>query len=548
LVLPKRAAVFQSIVNMKLLKKRADVAKKNLVLITSEPGLMPLAGSVGLYVAKTLQSKPEIPSIPAAADLPEDADEAIPLAGAAFDPKQDADKPVGELADQTPPSTVNAGQMPEETVELDNTADTATAAGAGGKDVAAMAADGAAGKAGKKGKDKKLRVPNFNRFRLVLMLSLLILVALIIGWIVANRVLPKATVTIQTNTSNVNSSLTPTLDTTAGSVDPNSQIVPAKVEQLQKTYTAQTSASGKKNEGNKASGSVTMTAQECGTPVQPDDVKAGSGVSANGLTFITGQDASFNFSSISNGCINFTSSPTDITAQNGGTQFNVTDGTNFTVAGRSDVSASGSTSGGTDNIVTVVQQSDIDSAKAQAEKGIDKDALKSQLQQSLQGDGDYAMTATFNTGAPQTTVSAKVGDQVSNVTYTENVTYTMFGAKQSDLKLLIAGNVDQQIDTAKQTIQDYGLNGADITVPNPGNSSKVQINMQVTSVIGPHLNQAQLKTAIAGKKSGDASDIIKANPGVQKVSVKFSPFWVDTVPKNSAKVTFKFEKASSNGG
>src|SRR5687767_6301854 len=64
LVLPKRAAVFQSIVNMKLLKRTADDAKKHLVLITSEAGLLPLAGAVGVHVAKSLQSKPEIPDAP----------------------------------------------------------------------------------------------------------------------------------------------------------------------------------------------------------------------------------------------------------------------------------------------------------------------------------------------------------------------------------------------------------------------------------------------------------------------------------------------------
>ena len=42
LVLPKRAAVFQSIVNMKLLKRAAEEAQKNIVLITSEVGLLPL--------------------------------------------------------------------------------------------------------------------------------------------------------------------------------------------------------------------------------------------------------------------------------------------------------------------------------------------------------------------------------------------------------------------------------------------------------------------------------------------------------------------------
>src|SRR5580693_8910099 len=64
LVLPKRATVFQSVVNMKLLKRAADAEKKNAVLITSEAGLLPLAGIAGVHVAKTLTSKPEIPLPP----------------------------------------------------------------------------------------------------------------------------------------------------------------------------------------------------------------------------------------------------------------------------------------------------------------------------------------------------------------------------------------------------------------------------------------------------------------------------------------------------
>ena len=41
LVLPKRATMLQSSVNMKLLKKAADKAHKQLVLITSEASLLP---------------------------------------------------------------------------------------------------------------------------------------------------------------------------------------------------------------------------------------------------------------------------------------------------------------------------------------------------------------------------------------------------------------------------------------------------------------------------------------------------------------------------
>src|SRR3989344_5889706 len=66
LVLPKRAAVLQSIVNMKLLKREAEDGKKNIVLITSEAALLPLAGAAGLHVAKTLNTKPAIPPSPKA--------------------------------------------------------------------------------------------------------------------------------------------------------------------------------------------------------------------------------------------------------------------------------------------------------------------------------------------------------------------------------------------------------------------------------------------------------------------------------------------------
>src|SRR5438445_133951 len=95
LVLPKRAGVFQSIVNMKLLKRAADESKKNLALITTEAGLLPLAGAAGIHVAKTLTSKPEIPAGPAAFD---EAEEAVDEEAATVELPLDANKPVGELS------------------------------------------------------------------------------------------------------------------------------------------------------------------------------------------------------------------------------------------------------------------------------------------------------------------------------------------------------------------------------------------------------------------------------------------------------------------
>src|ERR1039458_1087201 len=98
LVLPKRATVFQSIVNMKLLKKRAEKDSKNIVLVTSDMGLFPMAGVVGLRVAKNLQDKPFLPLAPSKqsdtvvnvdANTDTDSEET---------PQIDKSKTVGELA------------------------------------------------------------------------------------------------------------------------------------------------------------------------------------------------------------------------------------------------------------------------------------------------------------------------------------------------------------------------------------------------------------------------------------------------------------------
>lgn len=558
LVLPKRATVFQSIVNMKLLKHRADTAKKHLVLITSEAGLMPLAGAVGLHVAPTLQSRPEVPVNPVSADLPEDKaideDDAVSVDDGDFDPKKESVKSVGELAKAgEAPGVIAGSQMPEETIELDNSEDEG---GSDDKptDIAALAAAGSAGKGGgkKKGnKDKKLRVPNFDKFRLKFIIAGVLLVLLIVAWIVANNVLPKAVITIKTATSTVNTSLTPTLSTTATSVDTSTQVIPAVSQQVQKPYSQQVAATGQQNNGQKATGQVMMVAQECAPNLGTTFVvPAGTGLSANGLTFITQSDTKFDGNpkhivGSSGSCNNYeANSPTNVQAQSGGSQYNISQGT-FTVAGFSNVTASVSIAiaGGTDSIQTIVQQSDIDSATQKLTSQIDKNAIKTQLQQALTSAGEFPITDSFTATNPTPTVSPAVGTQSSTVTVSETVTYTMFGAKKSDLQTLIDSTVKQQINTAKQAIQDDGFGSTAITVPNAGTGNTLQIAMQSTSVIGPQLNLNSLKQQVVGLKAGAVQTLIEADPGVQGVSVKFSPFWVDTVPKHLNKITINFEKS-----
>src|ERR1041384_4594577 len=65
LVPPKRIGVLQSAVNLRLLTRSAGQHHKRLVLITNNNALIALAAAAKVPVAKTLQSKPELPEIAA---------------------------------------------------------------------------------------------------------------------------------------------------------------------------------------------------------------------------------------------------------------------------------------------------------------------------------------------------------------------------------------------------------------------------------------------------------------------------------------------------
>lgn len=543
LVLPKRASVFQSIVNMKLLKRAADEGKKNLVLITSEAGLLPLAGASGIHVAKSLNTRPEIPNAPQAfVDRDEEFGEDEPLTSGEED--IDQNEPVGKLATGAGAAAAADGM---ETVTLNNDepeeADgVEKAAGAGA--AAAVAAE-AAKKAAKK-KDKKLKVPNFNRFRLILGIIALLIILLIIAFLVLSSSLAKASITVSTNSQNVDANLNLQLDTQADSVDPGTDTLPAKYVQEQKTYSQQVGTTGQKNEGNKATGSISFSGGSC-SATTPNDIPAGSAVTSNSLTFITQNDITFQPSLNGRQCVwqavdnTSNNSNIPIIAQSGGSNYNLS-GASFTI---DSYTANGTTNGGTDNMVQVVNQADINNAKNKINAN-NNSGVKQALTSQLQGDGEYAITATFSSGTPVTTTSANVGDAASSVTVTETVSYGMFGVHRNDLKTLVDNNVDSQINTNTQSILDDGIDQAKFTT-NGNNLTPTggQVSMSTVAIAGAALNTQTVKQEAAGKKAGDIKSAIMTDPNVTNVNVSFSPFWASSAPKDTSKINVKIAKPTS---
>lgn len=533
LVLPKRATMLQSIVNMKLLKRSADSSKKKLVLITSEAGLMPLAGAVGMHVAKNLQSKPEVPSKPEKDEVTESLVNEEEIEDPNEDPDIDADKSVGELSGKKAETPLEA----EESIDIDNTDDApakgATAAGA------AKSAKKADGK-----KDKKLKVPNFDRFRKWLIIGGIALVVLLVGGYFAFFSLPKAKITITTDTTDVNANVVVTADTTTKKFNEETNTVPAEKQEVKKTESQSAPATGQKNNGAKATGSVNMIAKQCGGLATPPTVSSGTGISSGGQTYITQEAANFSFDSISGGCINFKANGIDITAQNGGSNYNVS-GATFTVSGRADVTAQGSASGGSDNMVKVVSQADVDSARNKLSTTNNEQAARDELTKNLTAKNMMPIKESFATVGPNVTATPAVGEQADSVTVNSVTTYTMLGVNQDDLNTLVDNAAKKEIDQNKQSVQDNGVSGATFVIQD--NSANPKITVQSTAVIGPKLDTDGIKQEVAGKKKGETIQIISTRPGIKDVEVSYSPFWVGKTPKKASKITIEFKKASNNG-
>ncbi|HTE22633.1 MAG TPA: hypothetical protein VK674_06355 [Candidatus Limnocylindria bacterium] len=509
LVLPKRAAVFQSVVNMKLLKRVADESKKHVVLVSSESALMPLAGAVGLHVARTPQSKPEIPPTPSATREQAGGDE------------PDRSAPVGDLSDQP---------EDDDPIQVDNSeAPLATADKKGKK-----SKDAGAKKAG-----KRLKIPNFEKFRTKLLLGAVGLVILIVGWVMAFVVMPKATITLKTDTSNLDTNLTIIADPAAESLDQEAGIVPAISKEFRKTDTEKVAATGEKDKGTSASGSVTLSV-DCagGTPTIP----AGTSVSTDNLAFTTESEVTIaSFPDNSNGSCQFRKA-VDVAAQKPGAQYNVAAGKDFIVAGYSSVTGTNDAAmtGGTSKIVKIITQDDVNKAKDAITKRTGSEGADD-LKEDIKKEGSYPIAETLNANTPVVTSEPNVGDEASEVTVTSTTVFTMLGVKEDDLKKLIEEDARKRIDTSKQVIRDNGLAAATIQVEKKGAGGQMTLSLQATVVAGPDLNEDAIKNEVVGKKRGDIQNLLKGRPGINEVEVSYSPFWVQSTPKSTSKITIIFE-------
>ncbi len=523
LVPPKGSTVFQSTVNLKLLKRASTSAKKQSVIVSNNNALLALAGGLGLYVAKNLQSKPYIPTPD---EVTEPEDDSVEVTDA-----------VNELAAPAALGAAAAAAARDEDELQINGEDLASDLDNDGE----LRDDSNDSKASKGKKKKEKKVPNFNSFKkkmlIVAGITALVLFALLF---IFGR--SKATIVIRAETTPVEIAYEANI-TDSGTSDPASYTFRAEVQEESKTVTQSFTATGEKDLGSKASGSMTLSIACSDVGDGPTQVPAGTGVSAQGLTFITQQTVSLTTPNFDDGC-SFVGSST-VKAQKNGDQYNLGP-TTYTVNGYGAVTGTGGQmSGGVSKVVKVVSQADVDKAKAELAKKDNAD-IKTELEKGF-GEGVKVLGDSFTASIGQTTSEPAVGQEANEGKLTAQATYTMLGVKEADLKAANEAFITTKMDNKdQQQVYDDGVKDAQFEKVKVSGKTAVY-KVSALGQYGPKFDIEQLKQEVSGKKIGEIRSYVQSLPGVKSTDINLTPFWARKAP-GASKIEIELKVDENSAG
>lgn len=535
LVPPKKAGVFRSIVNIKLMSKAAIGAEKTIVLVTIDPSIVKLAAATKIPVAKNLQTAPVIPVLDdepqneTTEELSDDSnDDSLKSSEDSKSGKNDSKKPKGQ--DEAEKEEDEEGIVEEE-------------------------------------KPKKEKKPSNNKFinwiknhkKLTIFgtVFLVILIGVLIWMFV---IAPAVTMKVEIQTTSKNFSENVKFTTTESEEDAIKGIFYLEEKTVKAEDTVNFTATGKKNKGEKASGELVVYKYypingEGGTTV----VSNGLTFTVNGLTYTSTNAASLawsgNLAKMESECENWgeaslrnsgcqISARVSVVANEPGTKYNIsaTQSGWVTVANVSGVYSDSAMSGGTDNEVTVVQQSDVNTAKASLTESKETEN-KLKLYESIDDD-KIIIESSYKQTAGDAVISPNVGEEVSSGTQPSikvTTTYSVYVISASKVKEFIENKANLGDDQKVYEMDDpYIENFAQTDKTYSGKLKTVYYS-------GPKITENEIMDKVKGKGLGDAQHTLKEINGITSVTIDKSYPWVNSVPNDTNKITVNFEIKDQNG-
>lgn len=566
LVPPKKAGVFRSIVNIKLIIKSATGAGKTAVLVTTDPSIVKLAAATKMPVTKDLKSAPEIPEMNEEIDESETVDVDDEAEDLLSEEAKEADADEGKTAEEAEESAEKDSDREEDKKENEKE-DSDESEEESEDDVDDKKADIDE----KKAKDKKPakkpgnKLANSNN-KILRWIGThpkadagigVGLIGLIILAIWAFGIAPAVTVTLklETITGNFSENVTFTQTLTDEKIEEGKFYIEEKKSESKAEVEFE--ATGTKNVGDKATGTIKVTHY---FPLDEDGGKItvgnGTTFTNSGLTYVVTGGATISWdgdlTAINSDCENSStagwkqkgcavSATVNVTASEPGAKYNISStssGWASSVAGL-DVISNNTMAGGTDKNATVVQQPDIDEAMKKISTE-NESANKEKLKESLEGD-QFAIDSSFKQTTSDPVSSPAIGEEVEagkKAKLTVTTTDTIFVMDKTKLIEFIEGKAKLQDGYKIYEMNDPFIEN--FTKTDSGYVGK----LKTSYVAGSTITENEVVDTIKGKGIGSAKrDLSDKFRGIKTITIDTSVPWVTSVPGNTEKITVKIDVA-----
>ncbi|MBI4948277.1 hypothetical protein HY844_01840 [Candidatus Berkelbacteria bacterium] len=526
LVAPKNSNIFQSLINLKLLKKEATRLDKEIVIITTSKVGQKLAEQVGIKSysnissvgisdigrSERLEEKIESEVLPDGtkihqynpSETVEKNDEVISETTAPQEQKNDDDEEEGEEE-----SVINkkATLIPEfPPIKIATPIEKSPA-----DELPAISGAGFSTRT------------EFNLPWRSLIGAILIL---FIAFIALFVFLPKAYISATFPSTKVDTKVALNV-LTEGVVGEND--IEGVNLSASKSATKTIKATGKKDIGTKATGSITIT----------NKYKDGSGVgkdqSFSALTKVTDTKTGKVFTlnnavtigrvtyDPNNGQPIYQSKTVGVTAIEPGESYNISTST-FNITGAlSGVTAQSTTSfkGGLTKQVTVLSQSDIDNVQKELKEKTNTEIL---VELKTKAENKQFINSAVSYQVIKESVDKKVGDQTDEATATYEVTASVIAFDQETLKQKVVTALSKDIKQNEELVLN-DKTFENIKSTNDPAKKSVKLELQASGNLTIRIEKDKMAKAITNKTSDQISQILKDSYSATDVKVDISPSW-----------------------
>jgi len=198
------------------------------------------------------------------------------------------------------------------------------------------------------------------------------------------------------------------------------------------------------------------------------------------------------------------------------------------------------TFGGADRSATVIQDSDITTAKQAL-----VDQLTTRVQNDLNGKVAGLHLVPESLKIDSTVASdAKVGDQVTNFNITVTVTGKASAFDDAAVRKLLAGAVEGKVPKGQQLTEDPIATSYNVAAASP--DGNITLDGHAQAFARPIFNVAAIRSQIKGKSPGSARASVQHLPAVVDVLVRQQPISLPWLPPFSSRIFIRVQEASVN--